>query len=210
MGISLDFVWLTTRTEGPRGGASYVRGARRNQIGRHGGEIERLAARTFGQLREHSRERTTCADGWTTDSLLLTARRTPASTQPHAYHHTRTGGDANTGTDAGTNTDANADGSGVAAGGGTGDADIADGSTSSGLGSLSGGGGGGGGSGGGGGGVGGVGGGGSDGAAACWRSEASLVIRGECIEGWHTYPGLFAGGALDIMTAACNTAAHYQ
>jgi len=139
--------------------------------------------------------------------LLLTGRRTPVSTQPHAYHHTRTGGAANTGTDAGTNTDANANGSGVAAGGGTGDADIADGSTSSGLGSL---GGGGGGSNGGGDSGGGGSDGGSDGAAACWRSEASLVIRGERIEGWHTYPGLFAGGALDIMTAACNTAAHYH
>ena len=34
-----DFVWLTTRT--PHG--AYVRRARRNRIGRHGGEIERLA-----------------------------------------------------------------------------------------------------------------------------------------------------------------------
>ena len=39
VGIFLGFVWLTTRT--PHGG--YVRGARRNRIDRHGGEIERLA-----------------------------------------------------------------------------------------------------------------------------------------------------------------------
>ena len=39
LGIFLDFVWLTTRT--PHG--AYVRRARRNRIGRHGGEIERLA-----------------------------------------------------------------------------------------------------------------------------------------------------------------------
>ena len=32
VGIFLDFVWLTARTEGPHGGASYVRGARRNRI----------------------------------------------------------------------------------------------------------------------------------------------------------------------------------
>ena len=36
-----DFVWLTTRTEGPHG--AYVRGARRHRIDRHGGGIERLA-----------------------------------------------------------------------------------------------------------------------------------------------------------------------
>ena len=41
--IFLDFVWLTTRTEGPHGGASYVRGAGRNRIDRHGGGIERIA-----------------------------------------------------------------------------------------------------------------------------------------------------------------------
>ena len=40
VGVFLDFVWLTTRT--PHGGASYVRGARRNRIDRHGGVIERL------------------------------------------------------------------------------------------------------------------------------------------------------------------------
>jgi len=39
VGIFLDFVWLTTRT--PHG--AYARGARRNRIDRHGGEIERLA-----------------------------------------------------------------------------------------------------------------------------------------------------------------------
>ena len=42
VGIFLDFVWLTTRT--PHG--AYVRRARRNRIGPHGGEIERLVART--------------------------------------------------------------------------------------------------------------------------------------------------------------------
>ena len=44
VGIFLDFVWLTTRTEGPHG--AYVRRARRNRIDPHGGEIERLATRT--------------------------------------------------------------------------------------------------------------------------------------------------------------------
>ena len=39
VGIFLDFVWLTTRTMHPHG--AYVRGARRNRIVRHGGEIER-------------------------------------------------------------------------------------------------------------------------------------------------------------------------
>ena len=43
MGIFLDFVWLTTRP--PHG--AYVRGARRNRIDPHGGEIERLTTRTF-------------------------------------------------------------------------------------------------------------------------------------------------------------------
>ena len=40
MGISLDFVRVTTRT--PHGGESYVRRARRNRFDRHGGETERL------------------------------------------------------------------------------------------------------------------------------------------------------------------------
>ena len=35
VGIFLDFAWLTTRT--PHGGASYVRGAKRNRIDRHRG-----------------------------------------------------------------------------------------------------------------------------------------------------------------------------
>ena len=42
MGIFLGFVWLTTRT--PHG--AYARRARRNQIDRHGGVIERLGTRT--------------------------------------------------------------------------------------------------------------------------------------------------------------------
>ena len=48
VGIFLDFVWRsgTTRTEGPHGGASCVRGARRNRTDPHGGEIERLVPRT--------------------------------------------------------------------------------------------------------------------------------------------------------------------
>ena len=46
VGIFLDFVRLTTRT--PHG--AYVRGARRNRIDRHGGEIERLATRTVGTV----------------------------------------------------------------------------------------------------------------------------------------------------------------
>ena len=46
VGIFLDFVWLTTRTMHPHGGASYVRGARRTRIDRHEGGIERLGGRT--------------------------------------------------------------------------------------------------------------------------------------------------------------------
>ena len=46
----IDFVRLTTRTEGPHGGASYVRGAKRNRIGRHRGGVERLGARTVSPL----------------------------------------------------------------------------------------------------------------------------------------------------------------
>ena len=54
VGIFLDFVWLTTRT--PHGGASYVRGARRNRIDRHGGGIERLAGtRTSSRTSSSSR-----------------------------------------------------------------------------------------------------------------------------------------------------------
>ncbi len=44
VGIFLDFVWLTTRTMHPHG--AYVRGARRNRIGPHGGGVERLTTRT--------------------------------------------------------------------------------------------------------------------------------------------------------------------
>ena len=44
--LFFDFVWVTTRAEGPHGGASYVRGAERNRIDRHRGGIERLAMRT--------------------------------------------------------------------------------------------------------------------------------------------------------------------
>ena len=40
VGIFLDFVWLTTSTEGPHG--AYVRGARRSRIDRHRGGIEWL------------------------------------------------------------------------------------------------------------------------------------------------------------------------
>ena len=46
VGIFLDFVGLTTRTEGPH--RAYVRGAKRNRIDRHRGGIERLATRTVG------------------------------------------------------------------------------------------------------------------------------------------------------------------
>ena len=47
VGIFLDFVGRsgTARTEGPHGGASYVRGAKRNRIDPHWGGIERLATR---------------------------------------------------------------------------------------------------------------------------------------------------------------------
>ena len=44
VGIFLDFVRLTTRTEGLRG--AYVRGAGRNRIDPHRGEVERLGTRT--------------------------------------------------------------------------------------------------------------------------------------------------------------------
>ena len=40
VGIFLDFVWFTTRTEGPHG--AYARRARRNRIDLHRGEAERL------------------------------------------------------------------------------------------------------------------------------------------------------------------------
>ena len=49
VGISPDFVRLPTRTMHPHGGASYVRGAKRNRIDRHGGGIERLVTRTCGR-----------------------------------------------------------------------------------------------------------------------------------------------------------------
>ena len=48
VGIFLDFVRLATRT--PHGVASYVRGARRNRIDRHGGGIERLTPRTLAAV----------------------------------------------------------------------------------------------------------------------------------------------------------------
>ena len=56
VGIFRDFVKLTTRTEGPHGGASYVRGAKRSRIDRHRGRIERLVGRalvalTWGPMR---------------------------------------------------------------------------------------------------------------------------------------------------------------
>jgi len=54
--IFLDFVRRsgTTRTEGPHGGASYVRGAKRNRIGPLWGVVERFTTRT-------ARRRRTCA-----------------------------------------------------------------------------------------------------------------------------------------------------
>ena len=42
MGIFLDFVRLTTRAEGPHGGALHVRTAKRNRIDRHLTLFERL------------------------------------------------------------------------------------------------------------------------------------------------------------------------
>ena len=47
VGVFLDFVWPTTRTEGPHGGASYARGAKRTRIDPHRGWVVRLAARTW-------------------------------------------------------------------------------------------------------------------------------------------------------------------
>ena len=44
VGIFLDFVWLTTRTEGPHG--AYVRGPDEIGLTPMGGGIERLATRT--------------------------------------------------------------------------------------------------------------------------------------------------------------------
>ena len=45
VGIFLDFVWLPARTMHPRG--AYVRGARRNRIDRHGGEIKHHPVRAI-------------------------------------------------------------------------------------------------------------------------------------------------------------------
>ena len=46
VGIFLGFVRRSGTTRTPHGGASYVRGTKRNRIGPHGGGIERLSTRT--------------------------------------------------------------------------------------------------------------------------------------------------------------------
>ena len=46
VGVFLDSVRRTTRTEDPHGGASYVRGAKRSRIDPRWGEVERLTPRT--------------------------------------------------------------------------------------------------------------------------------------------------------------------
>ena len=48
VGVFLDFVRRSGTTRTPHGGASYVRGAKRNRIDPHRGEIERLETRTGG------------------------------------------------------------------------------------------------------------------------------------------------------------------
>ena len=47
VGIFLDFVWRPGTTCTPHGGASYVRGAKRNRIDPHRGDVERLVTRTI-------------------------------------------------------------------------------------------------------------------------------------------------------------------
>ena len=93
VGVSLGFVWLTTRTTHPHGACvrgarhgAYARGARRNRIDPHRGEIERLTTRTPGSSCWEARlscgstaidGRPSCAPGNSSDVIRVRAVRCP-------------------------------------------------------------------------------------------------------------------------------------